>query len=463
MVYYMMLKKRKTKQKEKTKKIIKIIAKNEGKTLKGDDFLKKIKIRVIGIGGGGGSIVSEIMPKVKRVSFVIANTDRQALRGISRGAIHFQFGENLTKGLGTGMNPDLGEEAARQEKEKIEGLLKGQDLCIIISCLGGGAGSGAASVFAQISKNLGNLTYGIFTLPFKFEGGRKMEIAKEALKKIKPKLNAISIIPNERIFQIIDRNTPLRLALSVINEKLAEILGDLMEIIYEPGLINIDFADLRTSLEGNGKLAYLNTVKVKRGEKAVQEAIEKVLNSPLYPYGIKGSKGVLLNIAGEDNLCLGEVNQISETITGLLGKDAKIILGISQGKKHSDYIKTTLLAVGCGAKIFSEEKESKDNNKEEKPKKNKKKKRWIVAKEKKKIIPQEIIPEKEEEKKEDIKSPSEVKEEEKPLPVQELKPPVVSRKNAIQVRKDVEKEERELMEKEELWDKPAFLRSKNIK
>jgi len=445
------------------------------------DFLKKVKIRIIGIGGGGGTIVSEIVPKVEKVSFVIANTDRQALKVASNKAIHFQFGESLTRGLGTGMNAGLGEEVALQEKDKIEKLLQGQDLCIIISCLGGGAGSGAASVFAQISKNLGNLTYGIFTLPFKFEGERKMEIAKEALKKIKPKLNAISIIPNERIFQIIDRNTPLKSALSAINKKLADNLEDLVEIIYEPGLINIDFADLRTALSGDrGKLTYLNTIKIKRSENAVQEAIEKVLNSPLYSYGIKGAKGVLLNIAGEDNLSIEEVNQISETVSCLLNKDAKIVFGISQGKKYADAIKTTLLAVGCGAKIFSEEKEAKNDNEEGKPKKIQKIKKGKIkrkiktekakvprkkniSKKKKKRVSQEKATDKKEEKTEGIQNPVEVSEEGKYPPVQESKPMEISRKNALQMRKDAEDEEKEMIEKEEFWETPAFLRSKNIK
>jgi len=323
--------------------------------------LHKTKIRVIGIGGGGGFVVSEIASRIKKASFVVANTDIQALKKLDKRAKPFQFGQELTYGLGTGMNSELGKIAAKEEKEKIKKLLEGQDLCILLACLGGGAGSGAAPIFAKISRDLGNLTYGIFTLPFKFEGEKKAQIARESLKKIKPYLNALSVIPNERIFQIIDKDTPLRAALSVINKNLAESLEGLIEMIYDSGLINIDFADLKTIFEGQGKITYLNTVEVS-GPDRREEAIKKVISNPLYPYTIRGAKGVLFNIAGEKNLAMNEISQISKTISDLVNKEAKIIFGISQlsflsmeggkDKKGRDKIKITLLATGCRAKIF---------------------------------------------------------------------------------------------------------------
>ena len=317
------------------------------------ETIKKTKIRVIGIGGGGCSIVSEIASKMKKAGFTAANTDVQALKSVSRSCQRFQFGQNLTQGLGTGMVAELGETAAQQEKEKIKKILEGQDLCILVACLGGGTSSGAAPVFAKISKDLGNITLGIFTLPFKFEGEKKMEMAEAALEKLKSKLNAIVIIPNERVFQIIDKKTPLRAALSSINKNLAESLEGLIETIYQSGLINIDFADLRTILVDSGRLAYLNTAKVMKKNDGAAEAIEKVLNSPLYSYGVRGANGILLNIAGERDLELSEVNQISKTISELANKEAKIIFGISQSKKYSDFIQITLLATGCAAKIFA--------------------------------------------------------------------------------------------------------------
>jgi len=170
---------------------------------KAEEPTKKIKIRLIGIGGGGGSIVSEIAQKVKGASFYAANSDVKALNALSKKVKKFQFGEDLTHGLGTGMNPDIGKEAAGIEKDRIKEILEGQDFIILISCLGGGLGSGATPIFAKISKRLNSLTYGIFTLPFNFEGDKKMETARKSLEKLGTELNAYSIIPNERIFQII--------------------------------------------------------------------------------------------------------------------------------------------------------------------------------------------------------------------------------------------------------------------
>jgi len=440
---------------------------------------KKIKIRVIGLGGGGSSIVSELASRMKKISFVVANTDNRALRIASKKTIHFQFGTELTKGLGTGMNPDLGREAATVDKEKIKKLLEGYDFCIIVASLGGGTGSGAAPVFSKISKELGNVTYGIFTLPFQFEGEKKMEIARQALSKLKSKLDIFSVIPNERIFQIIDKKTPLKSALSIINNSLAEGLEGLIDMIYTPGLINIDFADFKTILSDPiigpkktiGKLAYLNTVSISHKKDTTKDLIENILYNPLYPYTINGADGVLLNIGGEKNLTLTEVNRVLKTISGLSDKDAKIIFGVAQGKKYSGVIKTTLMAVGCKAKMFpsinkplAKEKKAlsifSPENKTE-AKKPVKKKRAIKAKEDANAKKKEVVG-----KAKKIKIS--VKKKEAPVDKSNVKIPVVVkeaddvkvRKNALQIRKEMEEEEKEILEREKLWETPAFLRRK---
>lgn len=449
--------------------------------IKKEEKLKKVKIRVIGIGGGGSSIVSELASRMKKISFVVANTDLQALKTTSRKALRFQFGQEVTKGFGTGMNASLGREAALKAKEKIKKLLEGFDFCILVVCLGGGTGSGAGPIFAKISQELGNITYGIFTLPFKFEGERKMEIAKNALRKLRPKLDIFSIIPNERIFRIIDKKTPLRKALSSINENLTEGLEGLIEVIYAPGLINIDFADFKTILSDfraplvktGGKLAYLNTVTVGRKKSTVKDLIEKVLNNPLYSYGILGAKGVLLNIAGERDLSLNEVSQISKTISNLVNKEAKIIFGISQKKRYSGLIKTTLLATGLSARIFSS-----------KPRKKTKKKRIILKppqaplsppakKEVPKIVskkPKKRKPKKRKPKK--IRRPKKSKKQKKKAGsssrvkikvFKEKKEQGKIRKTALQIKKEMEAEEKEMLEKEKFWESPAFLRKKLAK
>ena len=449
--------------------------------------IKKTKIKVVGIGGGGCSVISEIAPGIKKANFIAANTDLRALKEVNRKVERFPFGQSFTHGLGTGMNPELGEMAAQNDRERIKNLLKGQDLVILIACLGGGTSSGAAPIFAKISRSLGNFTYGIFTLPFKFEGEKKIEIAKIALEKLKPKLNAITLIPNERIFQIIDKATPLKGALSAINKTLSESLEGLLEVIYQPGLINIDFADLKTILYGRGRLAFLNTAWVQKKKGSGKIAIEKVLNSPLYPYSIRGAKGVLFNIAGEKNLNLEEVSQISKTISELSNPEAKIIFGISQTHhrggeaKYKNLIKTTLLATGCLTKIFSP-KRLRSHHPRGPAKMGRKKKGWSptmgrpLKRKRKKIIPKSPTPPSQPIKKKlhklrqklkikISKKPKEVPKSQTETPKTDIIKPVDEkiRKNALQIKSEIEKVEKEILEKEKFWETPAFLRKKLIR
>ena len=446
------------------------------------ELIKKTTIRVIGIGGGGGSIVSEIASRIKKANFVVANTDLQALRVANRRASRFQFGQSLTQGLGTGMNPDLGEVAARNEKERIKELFQDQDLCILVACLGGGTSSGAAPIFAKISKNLGNITYGIFTLPFKFEGEKKMEIAKNSLERLKPKLNALTVIPNERIFQIIDKKVPLKGALSAINKNLAESLGGLIETIYLPGLINIDFADLKTILQGQGRLAFLNTVEVQDSSQG-EEVVKKVISNPLYPYSIRGAKGVLFNVAGEKNLSLGEVNKISKSIYELINKEARVIFGIGQQKKLKNKIKITLVATGCGTRGFLVKPKKRKLKKKpvqkklpspvpappKKTKKRKLRKKISAQRRKKKTKVVKKLKTKPKSKprtkpkKIKVKVSKEPKKSEASQAKVEAKitsspPEEKVRKNALQIKKEAEEAEKELIEQEKVWETPAFLR-----
>lgn len=458
--------------------------------------VRKTKIRIIGIGGGGGAIVSEIASRVRKADFVVANTDSRALKDPSSKAKKFQFGYDLTKGLGTGMNVLVGEAAAQADKEKVTKLLNDHDLCILIASLGGGTSSGASPVFAKISRDLGNLTYGIFTLPFKFEGEKKMEAAKESLERIKPYLNIYTVIPNEKIFEIVDRNTPLKDALSAINKKLADNLEGLIEMIYTPGLINIDFADLKTVLSGRGRLSYLNRVEIDQTEREnKEEIIKKVLYSSLYPYTPKGAKGILYNLGGGKNIQLSEVSSISNSILQSVNKDAKIIFGIDQSQASK--LRITILATGCLTKDFFEKpiveapiiepkiiKKNRPKIAKKKTIKPKRiKKRVVIKKSKPKIIkkkpavvkPKKIVKKKKViiKKKKSVKKVvlPEIVKKETALPVV-AEAPVTKisvanldnntkvRKNALQLRKEIEEAEKEMIEKEKMWDIPAILRKK---
>jgi len=438
-----------------------------------EEKIKKIKIRVIGIGGGAGNIVSEISQKIKKATFLVADTDTKSLKSLSRKVDKFHFGQNFTQGLGSGMDPELGELAVKEEKEKIKKLMEGQDFMILVACLGGGIGSGAASLFAKTSHSLGNLTYGIFTLPFNFEGERKMEIAKDSLRKIRGYLNAFSVLPNERIFKIVDKSTPLNDALSVINKKLAESIESLIEIIYNPGLINIDYADLKTVFEGTGKLTYLNSILAEKKE--TKDIVEDLLNSPLYPYSIEGAKGILLNISGPKDLSLTEVSQISQLVSNVAYQEAKIIFGISRAAQ-SERTRISLLATDCSKKLFPEnspkiaeqpkpslkekkaktkiKKKPKKENQPKKPKKAKKEKRVKNQKNNPPKAPKiELLPK--------VINPPKENEKEEPE-IQHLNL-FKSRKNALDVKKAVEEEEAKMLAKEKFWEVPTFLRKKLIK
>lgn len=464
--------------------------------------IKKTKIKIIGIGGGGCNIVSEISSRVKKASFAAANTDSAALNAMSDKMAIFQFGEKFTHGLGTGMDAQVGEEAAREEKEKIKKMIEGNDLVILVSSLGGGAGSGAVSVFAQVSKSLGIMTFGIFTLPFAFEGAKKKEIASAALERVRPYLNALTILPNERVFTIVPKTTPFAKTLSYINKTLSDGLEGLIETIYEPGLINIDFADLRTILSGQGKLAFLNSVDFKKAEVPGLESIEEVLNSPLFPYNVEKAKGILLNIVGEKDLKLSEVNQILNGIQQKIHKDAKIIFGVSQPTDVQKTFRVTILATGCVSRDIDK------NDEPPAPKKQNEAKREPVPA-KKPAIKKDLLKPKEPIKKKSLKKKADKavskpqtskgakkaapleppqktkvkvqnapktpssdapkieeklsKEWQKPIPpAPEIKidDSLAVRKNAIQVKKEMEQEEKEMLEKEKMWDIPAFLRKR---
>jgi len=419
---------------------------------------------VIGVGGGGGNIVSEISSRVQRFEFVGANTDSQALKELPKKVKSFAFGQDLTGGLGCGMDETLGERCAKAEKEKIKRLLEGSDICILVATLGGGTGSGATGTFAEISQGVRSLTVGIFTMPFAFEGERRRQIAETALEKIKPYLNAYVIIPNEYIFRIVDQKTPLQGALSMVNKRLASTLEGFMDTLALPGLINIDFADVRSILEGRGRLAFLNSAEAAGSMKA-QEVVEGVLVNPLYEYTIKGADRILFNITGDRNLKMQEVAHMSSAISQYNPK-ARIIFGIACNSRVKDRVKLTLFAVGC-------------QEKEEKPKEKKKTRKPAAIRQRARLDSSRLAESRRarqpattskmlaggrEQVAGKTKETKETKEGKLPEPKKEDgKPSLQSsrvRRNALEVKKAVDEELRELEKKEKQWDIPAFLRNR---
>lgn len=448
--------------------------------------VREIKIKVIGIGGGGNSIVADIAPRMKGVGFVAANTDVKALKKLGKRVRCFQFGKDMTGGMGTGMDFELGRMAAQKEEKKIKNLLNKQDFCIFVSCLGGGTGSGAIPVFAKASKELGNVNFGIFTLPFKFEGGKKAEIARETLIKARSYFQAFSVIPNERIFKVVDQKTPLKEALSAINGRLTEGLGGLIEMIKRPGLINVDFADLRTILAQKRRLAFLNKVEIKKG---VQEEIGELIYSPLYPYDIQGAKGLLFNIVGGSSLGIGEVNRISRGLQRLVGRQAKIIFGVSQKRELKDKLALTLLATGCETKerifpkvvktrthkviipsvkeLASTKKRKKSEKKIEKSAKKVKKIKIKISTPATSIVKKRKRPRKKRVLKVKKETPKvkKISESREITPEREKTSMVAEkvRRSALQIKRELEKEEKERIEREKTWEIPAILRRKNQK
>lgn len=307
--------------------------------------LFKAKIKVIGIGGGGSSIVSEIGKSLNKATFLTCDTDMRAFKKKS-GIKRFLFGQNITFGLGTGVNPELGKKVAEQEKEKIKTFFQDQDIVILIASLGGGFGSGAAQVFADVAQEFNGITFGIFTLPFTFEGKNKHAIALKALKELRQSLNVSLTLSNERIFKIIDTNVAITDAFSMVNKNLINLLESLIDLIYTPGIINIDFADLRAILKNKGSLAFLNTAEAS-GKHRADQVIDKILHNPLYQHNNFTTEKILFNIAGGENVSLVEVDKISRSISHL-HSDAKIIFGISKNPKLKNKIKTTLLMTGPG-------------------------------------------------------------------------------------------------------------------
>lgn len=303
------------------------------------------KIKVIGVGGAGSNAVSRMMKcKVEGVDLIAVNTDIQDLKK-TKAHQKIWIGEKTTKGLGTGMNPRLGRKAVEENREEVAETLKGSDIVFITAGLGGGTGTGVSPVLAEMAKKADALTIAVVTLPFSFEGRQRIRIAKTGLEQLKEKVDTLLIIPNDKILTQVDQNTTLLAAFWNCDEILRQAVQGISDLIVIPGIINVDFADIKSIMENSGSALF--GVGGGVGERRIEEAVDKAINSPLLDFSIEGAKGVLFNISGGENLTLSEVNKIAKKITETADPEAKIIFGaIHDNKLQKDEIKITVIATG---------------------------------------------------------------------------------------------------------------------
>lgn len=303
------------------------------------------KIRVVGVGGGGGNAIDRmIAARVEGVEFLVANTDLQAL-GNSDAPVKIQLGAKLTKGLGAGSNPEIGRRAALEDTEKIIEVLEGADMVFVTAGLGGGTGTGAAPIVASLARELGALTVAVVTRPFTFEGRRRALQAEQGLAELAEAVDTVISIPNERLLEFVDRGTSFFEAFRVADDILRQAVQGISDIITITGIINRDFADIKTIMEGMGH-AVMGTAKAK-GPKRAAEAATRAISSPLLEdASIQGAQGILLNITGSSNLTLHEVNEASTIIHQAAAENANVIFGAVHDESMKDEIKITVIATG---------------------------------------------------------------------------------------------------------------------
>ena len=325
---------------------------NSKKTL--GDYAAKIK--VIGVGGGGGNAVSRMQEdfQIKSVDFIAINTDAQDL-DYCKAKHRIYIGKNLTRGLGTGMNPELGRQAAEETRSEIVEALKGADLVFITAGLGGGTGSGAAPVIAEAARELGALTVAVVTKPFSFEGAQRSRIAQEALIKLKDKVDTLIVVPNDRIFSVIKKDTPVVKAFEFIDDVLRHSVQGIAELIAMPGIVNVDFADVKAIMKDAGSA--LVGIGIATGQERAGSAVDQAINSPLLETSIDGAKGILFAVSGGKDLRLNEIHDIAKSIGESVDPSAKLIFGAYHDRKlRKGALKVILLATGFnGASIKSAE------------------------------------------------------------------------------------------------------------
>src|SRR5680860_113182 len=308
------------------------------------DLIQFAEIKVIGVGGGGNNAVNRMISAgLQGVDFVTVNTDSQALQ-LSRAAQKVQIGVKLTKGLGAGASPDIGAKAAEESREELAMVLKGADMVFVTAGMGGGTGTGGAPIVAEVAKEMGALTVGVVTRPFTFEGRKRAMQAEKGIADLKAKVDTLITIPNDRLLQVVDKHTTIHEAFRIADDVLRQGVQGISDLIAVPGLINLDFADVKTIMSNTGSA--LMGIGQATGENRAGDAARKAISSPLLETSIEGAKGVLLNITGGSNLTLFEVNEAAGIIAEAADPDANIIFGAVIDENLKEEIRVTVIATG---------------------------------------------------------------------------------------------------------------------
>ncbi|WP_166243843.1 cell division protein FtsZ [Paenibacillus turpanensis] len=308
------------------------------------DMDQLAQIKVIGVGGGGSNAVNRMIENgVKGVEFITVNTDAQALH-LSKSEVRLQIGDKLTRGLGAGANPEVGKKAAEESRDQIINALRGADMVFVTAGMGGGTGTGAAPVIAEIARECGALTVGVVTRPFTFEGRKRQMQAEQGIAALKEKVDTLIIIPNDRLLEIVDKKTPMLEAFREADNVLRQGVQGISDLIAVPGLINLDFADVKTIMTERGSA--LMGIGIATGENRAAEAAKKAILSPLLETSIDGARGVIMNITGGINLSLYEVNEAADIVISAADPEVNMIFGAIINEDLKDEIKVTVIATG---------------------------------------------------------------------------------------------------------------------
>ena len=312
-----------------------------------DSIPDSAEIKVIGVGGGGGNAVRHMIESnVEGVEFICANTDAQALKDIGNATV-MQLGNNVTRGLGAGANPEVGHQAALEDRDRIADVLQGADMVFITAGMGGGTGTGGAPVVADVAKELGILTVAVVTRPFSFEGKKRMAIAEEGLKHLRDRVDSLITIPNEKLLAVLGSSTSLLSAFKAANDVLLGAVQGIADLIIRPGMINVDFADVRTVMSEMG-MAMMGSGEAS-GDQRAREAAESAVHSPLLEdINLQGAKGILVNITAGPDLSLGEFQDVGDTVEQFASEDATVVVGTVIDESLGDNLRVTVVATGLG-------------------------------------------------------------------------------------------------------------------